>query len=225
MEDSIMEQMWRSGHISGGNASYVEELYEKYLEDPSEIPDQWRSYFETLPLVEGTLSPDISHSTVRDHFLLLSKNQSRVAPVSASSISTQHERKQFAVGELINAYRRRGHHKAKLDPLKLTDESGVPVLELDYYPLSNADLDTRFQTGNLFFGNAEAPLRDIIEVLEKTYCGSIGAEYMHINDEAEQMWVQQRMESARSKPAYSDGVKRRLLERLIAAEGLEKYLG
>ena len=225
MEDSIMEQMWRSGHISGGNASYVEDLYEKYLEDPTELPDQWRSYFDTLPLVEGTLTADISHSTVRDHFLLLSKNQSRVTPISTSSVSSAHERKQFAVGELINAYRRRGHHKAKLDPLKLADESGVPMLDLEYYRLSDADLDTRFQTGNLFFGNAEASLRDIVEVLENTYCSSIGAEYMHISDEAEQMWVQQRMEGARSRPAFSDGVKRRLLDRLIAAEGLEKYLG
>ena len=225
MEDSIMEQMWLSGHISGGNASYVEDLYEQYLEDPSEIPDQWRSYFETLPLVEGTLAPDISHSTVRDHFLLLSKNQSRVAPVSASSISSDHERKQFGVVELINGYRRRGHLKANLDPLKLLDESGVPTLELEYHRLSVADLDTRFQTGNLFFGGAEASLSEILEVLEDTYCGSIGAEYMHISDEAEQMWVQQRMESARSRPSFSNGVKRRLLDRLIAAEGLEKYLG
>ncbi len=225
MEDSIMERMWRTGHISGGNASYVEELYEKYLEDPTEIPDQWRSYFETLPMVEGTIAPDISHSTIRDHFLLLSKNQSRVAPVSAASISSEHERKQFAVGELINGYRRRGHRKAKLDPLGLSDETGVPSLTLEYHHLSAADLDTRFQTGNLFFGTAEAPLRDIVDVLEKTYCGPIGAEYMHNSDEAEQMWVQQRMESARSMPAFSDGVKRRLLDRLIAAEGLEKYLG
>ena len=66
MEDSIMERLWRSGHISGGNASYVEELYEKYLEDPADIPDQWRSYFDTLPMVEGTLSPDISHKTIQN---------------------------------------------------------------------------------------------------------------------------------------------------------------
>ena len=87
MSDSVMERMWQSGHISAGNASYVEELYEKYLEDPSDIPDQWRSYFETLPLVEGTNAPDISHSTVQDHFLLLAKNQARVVPVSAASIN------------------------------------------------------------------------------------------------------------------------------------------
>ncbi len=217
--------MWRSGHISAGNASYVEELYEKYLEDPSEVPDQWRSYFETLPLVEGKAAQDISHSTVRDHFLLLSKNQARVVPVSASSINSEHERKQFAVSELINGYRRRGHLKANLDPLGLQQSLEVPRLDLEYHKLSAADLDTSFQTGDLFFGQNEAPLKDIIDVLESTYCGSVGAEYMHISDEAEQMWVQQRLESARSRPSFSNGVKRRILDRLVAAEGLEKYLG
>lgn len=225
MVDSIMERMWRSGHISAGNASYVEELYEQYLEDPSEVPDQWRSYFETLPMVEGKSAPDISHSTVRDHFLLLSKNQARVVPVSASSINSEHERKQFAVSELINGYRRRGHLKANLDPLGLQEPLEVPRLALEYHKLSAADLDTSFQTGDLFFGQNEAPLKDIVDVLESTYCGSVGAEYMHISDEAEQMWVQQRLESARSKPSFSNGVKRRILDRLIAAEGLEKYLG
>lgn len=225
MVESIMERMWRSGHISAGNASYVEELYEKYLQAPSEVPDQWRSYFETLPMVEGKSAPDISHSTVKDHFLLLSKNQARVVPVSASSVNAEHERKQFAVSELINGYRRRGHLKANLDPLGLQENLEVPRLELEYHRLSAADLDTSFQTGDLFFGQSEAPLKDIVDVLESTYCGSIGAEYMHISDEAEQMWVQQRLESARSKPSFSNGVKRRILDRLIAAEGLEKYLG
>ena len=71
MQESKMEQLWRSGHISGGNANYVEALYEQYLEDPAEVPEQWRSYFQTLPMLDGALAPDISHSTVRDHFLLL----------------------------------------------------------------------------------------------------------------------------------------------------------
>ncbi len=225
MQESKMEQLWRSGHISGGNASYVEELYEQYLEDPSSLPDQWRSYFETLPMVEGTLAPDISHSTVRDHFLLLSKNQSRVTPVSPASINADYERKQVAVGELISGYRRRGHIRAVLDPLSMQELEHPPILELEYHRLSAADLDTKFQTGSLFFGDTEATLREIIDTLEQTYCGSIGAEYMHIEDQAEQLWVQQRMEGARSKPSFSNGVKRRILDRLIAAEGLEKYLG
>ncbi|MFT4712711.1 MAG: 2-oxoglutarate dehydrogenase E1 component [Candidatus Azotimanducaceae bacterium] len=225
MQESKMEQLWQSGHISGGNASYVEELYEQYLEDPSSLPGQWRSYFETLPMVEGTLASDISHSTVRDHFLLLSKNQSRVTPVSPASINADYERKQVAVGELIAGYRRRGHIKAVLDPLSMQQIEHPPILGLEYHRLSAADLDTKFQTGSLFFGDHEAPLREIIDALELTYCDSIGAEYMHIEDQAEQLWVQQRMESTRSNPSFSDGVKRRILDRLIATEGLEKYLG
>lgn len=225
MQESNMERLWRSGHISGGNASYVEDLYEQYLADPASVPDQWRSYFQTLPRVEGTVASDLSHSTIRDHFLLLSKNQSRVTPVPARSVHSDFERKQFAVGELISGYRRRGHLKANLDPLGLEEKQPVPVLDLEYHGLSEADLDTQFQTGSLFFGNKEAKLRDIIDALEQTYCDSVGAEYVHITDEAEQLWVQQRMESARSNPSYSNGVKRRVLDRLIAAEGLEKYLG
>ncbi|MDP4598714.1 MAG: 2-oxoglutarate dehydrogenase E1 component [Pseudomonadales bacterium] len=224
MQESKMEQLWRSGHISGGNANYVEALYEQYLEDPAEVPEQWRSYFQTLPMLDGALAPDISHSTVRDHFLLLSKNQSRVTPVSPASINADFERKQVAVGELISGYRRRGHLKANLDPLGLEEKPPVPILSLEYHRLSAADLDTPFQTGTLFFGNHVAPLRDIIHVLEQTYCDSVGAEYMHIEDQAEQLWVQQRLESARSNPSYSHGVKRRIIDRLVAAEGLEKYL-
>ena len=219
MSESIMEIMWRTGHISAGNASYVEELYERYLQEPAEVPEQWRSYFETLPLVKGANAPDISHFTIKDHFLLLAKNQSRVVPVSAASINSEHERKQFSGVEMINGYRRQGHLKAKLDPLGLQEELDVPVLTLEHHKLSAADLDTRFQTGNLLFGQSEAPLREIVDVLDNTYCGSIGAEYMHITDEAEQMWVQQRMESAQSKPAFGEGVKRRILDRLVAAEG------
>ena len=225
MSESAMERMWQSGHISAGNASYVEELYEKYLEDPASIPEQWRSYFETLPVVEGATAPDISHAVIRDHFLLLSRNQSRVVQVSAGSINAEHERKQFSVGELIGDYRRHGHLAARLDPLDLKKPGYVPRLDLEYHKLSAADLDTRFQTGDLFFEQSETPLGDIVDALQRTYCGAIGVEYMHISDETEQMWIQQRLESARSQPSFSHEAKRRILDRLIAAEGLEKYLG
>ena len=222
---SKMEMLWRTGHISGSNAAYAEELYEQFLEDPNGVPDEWRSYFETLPVVEGVIASDISHQTVRDHFLLLSKNQSRVAPASASSVSADHERKQFAVGELISAYRRRGHMVADLDPLALEEKPDVPVLSFSYHRLSAADLDTRFQTGSLFFGDKEATLAEIVDALQQTYCRTVGAEYMHITDEVERLWVQQRLESVRSRPAFGEGIKCRVLDRLIAAEGLEQYLG
>ena len=220
-----MELAWRSAHVSGTNASWVEALYEQYLQDPNQVPDEWRSYFDTLPLVEGNPASDLPHSTVREHFLLLAKNRQGSAKVQAMGAASDHQRKQFAVGELISAYRRGGHRKAHVNPLNLAPPGEVASLTLEYHGLSAADLDTGFETGTLFFGEDQARLADIVEVLERTYCGSLGIEYFHITDEAEQMWMQQRVESVRSTPVYGDQVQRMTLGLLIAAEGLERYLG
>ena len=95
---------------------------------------------------------------------------------------------------------------------------------LSYHHLSEADLDTVFQTGSFFFGADQAPLREIIQALQDTYCGTIGAEFMHINDETEKLWVQQRLERVRSHPGYSAAERLQVLDRLTAAEGLEQYL-
>lgn len=108
MQESVMQRMWSSAHLSGGNAAYVEELYELYLHDPNSVSEEWRTYFQKLP-ADGGLSTDVSHSTVRDQFVLLAKNQRRAQPVSAGSISTEHEKKQVEVLRLIQAYRMRGH--------------------------------------------------------------------------------------------------------------------
>jgi 2-oxoglutarate dehydrogenase E1 component len=83
MQESVMQRMWDSAHLSGGNAPYVEELYELYLHDPNAVPEEWRTYFQKLP-TDGSAATDVSHSTIRDHFVLLAKNQRRVQPVSAA---------------------------------------------------------------------------------------------------------------------------------------------
>ena len=225
MTPKTMAELWQTSHISGGNSAYIESIFEEFLRDPSACPEPWKSYFENLPQLQVDGPNDLSHATVRDHFLLLAKNQSRVVPASASSVSAQHERKQFAVGELINAYRRRGHLKANLDPLGMAEKQAVPSLELAFHGLSQADIDTRFQVGSLRMQEAEASLAAIINVLEGTYCGAIGAEFMHITDQIEQSWVQERMETTQTRPYYGDGTRRRLLDRILAAEGLEQYLG
>lgn len=96
MHESTMEQLWRSSHISGGNAAYVEALYEIYLHDANGVPEEWRNYFDSLPRVEG--SNDVSHAAVRQHFELLSRHRARpvVAPGSGS-VNIEHERKQIKV--------------------------------------------------------------------------------------------------------------------------------
>lgn len=225
MHEQTMEQLWSTSQLSGGNVAYVEELFETYLRDPNEVPEEWRNYFDKLPRVDENTSTDTPHKPIREQFLLLSKNQRRARPVSQAAVSSDHERKQVQVLQLIHAFRGRGHQHAKLDPLGLMEREQVPDLDLQFHGLSRADLDTVFQTGSLFIGQEEAPLKDIIAALETTYCGSVGAEYMHIVNTAEQRWFQQRLESVRAHPKFGPEVKLHLLERLTAGEGLEKYLG
>ena len=224
MQPGSMELLWRSSHISGGNAAYVEELYEAWLTDPNEVPEEWRSYFEKLPRATEQSIHDVPHSTIRDHFARLGKVRIRNAAIKVDSGVSEHERKQVRVIQVCSAYRQRGHQKARLDPLDLWQREPVPDLDLQYHQLSEADLDTVFQTGSLYIGKDQATLGEIVESLEQTYCGSVGAEFMHIVDTAERTWIQQRMESVRSRPDYGKEVREHLLERLTAAEGLEKSL-
>ncbi|MND44870.1 2-oxoglutarate dehydrogenase E1 component [compost metagenome] len=224
MQESVMQRMWESAHLSGGNAAYVEELYELYLHDPNAVPEEWRTYFQKLP-ADGSTATDVSHSTIRDHFVLLAKNQRRAQPVSAGSVSSEHEKKQVEVLRLIQAYRMRGHQAAKLDPLGLWQRPAPVDLSINHYGLTNADLDTTFRAGDLFIGKEEASLRDIFDALQKTYCRTIGAEFTHIVDSEQRSWFQQRLESVRGRPEFSADVQAHLLERVTAGEGLEKYLG
>jgi len=225
MSESFLEQMQKSSHLAGGNVAYIEGLYESYLEDPNSVPPEWRTYFEKLPRVDGVIAADVPHSTVIRHFELIGRNRLRARPQSlATDVANDQERKQMRVTELIAAYRHRGHKRATLDPLGMMERPPTPVLDLTYHHLSAADLDTVFRTGSFFYGADRATLRDIVAALEHTYCGSVGAEYMHIVDAAEQLWVQQRLESVRCHPEYGDDVKRMILERLTAAEGLERFL-
>lgn len=223
MQDSIMEQFWSTSHISGGNASYVEELYDTYLHNPNAVPEEWRNYFDQLPRVGGVLTQDTPHSVIRTQFEQLGKTHARTVAASGGVTSDQ-EQKQIKVLQLISSYRFRGHQKAQLDPLGIMKREPVADLELAFHGLTAADLDTEFNTGNLFIGKERASLREIVESLEQTYCGHVGAEIMHITPLAEKQWLQQRLESVRSKPEFSKEQRLALLERLTAAEGLEKHL-
>jgi len=205
--------------LSADSAAYIEELYEQYLTAPETVGDDWREYFDKFP------KGDQPHSNVREQFLLLGRNSSRVQAVVQSTVSTEHEHRQIGVLQLIAAYRNRGHQKAKLDPLGLAKREDVPDLDLAAHGLTKSDLDTVFNTSNLEIGKAEATLGEMVETMEAIYCSSIGAEYMHIVDTKEKRWIQQRLEGARGQFTYTADQKKHFLERLTAAEGLEKYLG
>ncbi|MEM6582101.1 MAG: 2-oxoglutarate dehydrogenase E1 component [Pseudomonadota bacterium] len=228
MQERSMERLWRSSHIAGGNASYVEDLYESYLKNPNDVPEQWRVYFDKLPRVESPVvqMEDLPHSVIRDRFAKISKMRVRTeATVQHDSQATEYERKQVRVVQLISAYRQRGHQKASLDPLGLIEREEVPDLDLSFHQLSAADFDTVFQTGSLYIGKADATLGEIVQTLEQTYCNTVGAEFMHIVNTEQRHWIMQRMESVRSAPDFGRDVRLQLLGSLIQAEGLEKSLG
>lgn len=225
MQESLMEIMKSTGHLSGANADYVEDLYERFLSDPASIPEQWQVFFQSLPTPSGVDTPDVSHAEIRKDYKALGK-VSRYAPVLSNDavVNSAHESKQVQVLLLISSYRVRGHQKADLDPLSLMYREQVPDLELEFHDLSPIDYSTIFQTGSLFISKQKATLREIVDTLERIYCSSIGHEFMHIVNLEEKQWIQQRIESNDGIPVFADDVKKHLLERLSAAEGLEKHL-
>ena len=159
MSESFLEQMQKTSHLAGGNVAYIESLYETYLENPNNVPPEWRTYFEKLPRVDGVIASDVPHSTVIRHFELIGRNRLRARPQSvATDVANDHERKQMRVTELIAAYRHRGHKRATIDPLGMMERPPTPVLDLAYHHLSAADLDTVFQTGSFFYGAEKATL-------------------------------------------------------------------
>jgi 2-oxoglutarate dehydrogenase E1 component len=211
---------WSTSHLDAGNAAYLDQLYESYLRNPASIPPAWRSYFEQLP-VGPEAAPDIPHSEVGGKSRL--RTRARGPPPGQAMGGLEHERKQVRVLQLINAYRFLGHRKARLDPLGVNQPELPAELTLTHRQLAEADLDTVFNTGSLS-GPAEAPLREILEILESTYCTTLGAEYMHLTETTEKRWLQKRLEGTRGRPGFKAAQQRYILDRLTAAEGLERYL-
>ncbi|MGY6587205.1 MAG: 2-oxoglutarate dehydrogenase E1 component [Wenzhouxiangella sp.] len=214
MTDYLKEQ-YRASPLSGSNAAFVEELYEQWLDDPDSVPDHWQRLFSEL--ADGA-SDDTRHLAILDHFRdLADSGYYRSAAVSAEDY------KQAGVLRLINAYRVRGHQRAKLDPLGLSQRPEVPDLELGFHKLSETDLKTSFHTGTLA-GPDHLTLGEIVDICKKTYCGSIGVEYMHIADTNQRRWLQQRLEGTRGNYTPPSDERLRLLDKLAAAEGMEKFL-
>ena len=213
-------------YLFGGNAPYVEEMYENYLVNPGSVPDSWRNYFDALqyvPAVDGSNTRDVPHQTVINAFAERAK-QGGTQVVMATGADSEMGRKRTAVQQLIAAYRNVGARWADLDPLKRAEREKIPELEAGFYGFTDADHETVYNTSNTFFGRESMPLRELINALHETYCGSIGAEYMYVTDQARKRWWQLKLEAIRSKPQFSPDKKRHILDRLTAAEGLERFL-
>ncbi|MDB5820768.1 MAG: sucA, partial [Rhizobacter sp.] len=222
----MMQEDRSSSYLFGGNAPYVEEMYEAYLDNPASVADNWRSYFDGLqnvPATDGSSAPDQAHAPVVESFAQRARANAFGNKASGADLAIA--RKQVHVQSLIAAYRFNGARWADLDPLKRQERPKLPELEPSFYDLTEADMDITFSATNTYFTSAEhMTLRQILQALREPYCGSIGAEYMYITDATEKAWWQQRLETIRSKPSFNAEEKKHILERLTAAEGLERYL-
>ena len=215
-----------NSYLFGGNAPYVEEMYENYLSNPGSVPDNWRSYFDALqhvPAVDGTDARDVPHLPVINAFAERAK-QGGTRVVVAAGADSDLGRKRVAVQQLIAAYRNVGSRWADLDPLKRTEREHIPELDPSFYGFADADFETVFNTSNTFFGKEVMSLRDLLNALRETYCNTLGAEYMHTSDQTQKRWWQEKLESIRSKPTFNADKKKAILDRLTAAEGLERFL-
>lgn len=220
-----MQQYNANSYLFGGNAPYVEELYEAYLNNPGSVPDNWRAYFDAVqnvPAVDGSDKPDVAHAPVIASFAELAKQ----GPVRASNPAADAElgRKRVAAQQLIAAYRFLGSRWANLDPLQRQERPTIPELEPSFYGFTDSDMEVQFTITNTYFGTETATLRDLLNALRDTYTRSIGAEFMYISDPTEKRWLQQKLESIRSTPKFTAEKKKHILDRLTAAEGLERYL-
>src|ERR1700712_3069531 len=222
----MMQESRSSSYLFGGNAPYVEEMYEAYLDNPGSVPDNWRKYFDALqhvPAVDGSNARDVAHAPVVESFA--QRGKAGTFGSKASSADLAIARKQVHVQSLIAAYRFLGSRWADLDPLKRQERAKIPELEPAFYDLSESDMDIPFSATNTYFSTAEnMTLREIVQALRETYCGSIGAEYMHVTEPIEKRWWQERLEGIRAKPSFNADQKKHILDRLTSAEGLERYL-
>ncbi|MCW0392914.1 2-oxoglutarate dehydrogenase E1 component [Xanthomonas sacchari] len=212
--DNLLKQFAQSSQLAGGNAAYIEDLYEQYLVSPDSIDPKWKTYFDGF---QGRDAGDVPHSAVIAHIA------SAARQAANSGTGPSGDERERHVGRLITAYRSRGHLGARLDPLGLTPPVNPPDLGLPFHSLSESDLGSEFSTGGLG-GQPRMKLRDLLARLKATYTGSVGSEFMHISEFEQRQWIYQRLENAGGNIAGDAASRRRTLERITAAEGLERYL-
>ncbi len=211
-----MMESWRaSSFLYGGNAAYLEELYEQFLVDAAAVPEPWRSTFAGYQPPAGE-SADVSHSRVVQALV----DQAR-APRGSAAQGT--DPRQIAVLQLVEAYRSYGVRRARLDPLGRYPLPHIAELEPSHYGLGEADMGTPFSSGD-FAGGKTLPLRDLSAELQAVYCDSIGAEYMFITQPEHKRWLAQRLESPQMRALPEVAMRRRIFEKITAAETLERYL-
>jgi 2-oxoglutarate dehydrogenase E1 component len=219
----MLKEFRANSYLFGGNAPFIEDLYEKYLANPQSIPEEWRDYFDRMQDLPGASDKDVAHAPVVESFVQRARRGEFSTERTLATEPVTPERLQVAALLLVTAYRIAGSRWATVDPLKRMPRPSIPELEPGYYDLKEADLDQVVNSGS-FVGLERVSLRTLIQALRDTYCRNVGFEYMFISDRAQRQWIQERIEPVRGAPKVSAEEQKRLLQKLTEAEHLERYL-
>jgi 2-oxoglutarate dehydrogenase E1 component len=235
----------RTSFLYGGNAAYVEQLHSRYEANPSSVDAEWRAFFESLKDERGDVLKNASGPSWKRNVphangeliaaltgdwsevekslgdKIKGKAQGKGAEISAAQVQ-QATRDSIRALMLIRAYRARGHFHAKLDPLGLQVEPNEAELDPASYGFAEADLDRKIFLDRVL-GLDIASLREIIAILRRTYCQTLGVEFLHISDAAQKSWIQERIEGRDKEINFTREGKRAILNKLVEAEGFEKF--
>src|ERR1043166_3450088 len=238
----------RTSFLYGGNAAYIEDLYARYEKDPNAVDAEWRAFFQGLkdqpadvatsargaswkkanwPLrpdgdLVAALDGQWSETEKKLGDKIAAKAQAKGVELSSADVM-QATRDSIHALMLIRAYRIRGHFHAKLDPLGIQQEPDESELDPKSYGFAEADLDRRIYLDKVL-GLEFASMREIVAILRRTYCQTLGIEFMHISNAAQKSWIQARIEGRDKEIQFTREGKRAILNKLIEAEGFEKFL-
>ncbi|MGC1302210.1 MAG: 2-oxoglutarate dehydrogenase E1 component [Caulobacteraceae bacterium] len=239
----INQIMGETSFLYGGNAAFVEDLYERYAKDPGSVEPSWRAYFESLrepaqvitaaaaepswtrtpvpaprpewlPAIDG-LWPAVEAKVAK--VIAEKKPAASVADIRAATLDS------VRAIMMIRAYRIRGHLSANLDPLGIEPKVDNPELEPSSYGFAESDYDRPIFL-DYVLGLETSTIREILAIMRRTYCGNLGVQFMHISDPQEKAWIQERIEGKDKEIAFTSEGKIAILKKLIEGEGFERFL-
>jgi 2-oxoglutarate dehydrogenase E1 component len=227
----------RTSFLWGGNAQFIEALYQSFLENPQAVDPQWRDFFASLEddraraarAAQGASWGRRDGGDGNGELTQAIEGEARaIAPKELKDRLTNADIRRATLDSiralmLIRAYRMRGHLAADLDPLKLRKQEAQPELDPASYGFETGDLDRPVFIDHVL-GLESATMREILEILKRTYCSTLGVEFMHISDPQQKAWIQERIEGPDKSISFTDLGKRAILNKLVETEGFEQFL-
>ena len=250
-DHSPNDQFHASSFMQGHNAEYLEQLYAQYAADPNALDDAWRAFFESLGDASSDVTQEAAGASwsrsdwpqqPNDDWTAALTGEWPIVPDEAKSAGKKIKEKAAATGVevsdeavkravldsiralmIIRAYRIRGHLVADLDPLGMRDQTPHPELDPKTYGFAESDMDRPIFIDNVL-GLQIASMRQIVDIVKRTYCGTFALQYMHISDPEQSSWLKERIEGYGKEITFTREGRKAILNKLVEAEGFEKFL-